>query len=122
MNSVLNQIWILVCQSNFAAGIQSRSVSDSIGLVVRAASSVVVLSKQHLKGLERDYIDDFHHSPVIVGVAHAGLVQSQRSVAGLCVVRGNEGCGGRKCCVETSGDNSGLYNPRRRRVGGRSNC
>jgi hypothetical protein len=76
-----------------------------------------------MKGLKRDDVDDLRHSPVISGnVAHAGLVHSRRDVAGLCVVRGNEGCGGRKCCVETSGDNSGLCNPRRRRVSGRSNC
>jgi hypothetical protein len=76
-----------------------------------------------MKGLKRDDVDDLCHSPVISGgVAHAGLVHSRRDVAGLCVVRGSERRGRRECCVKTSGDDSGLYNPRRRRVGGRSNC
>ena len=83
---------------------------------------VVVLSKQHLKGLERNYVNDLRNSPVIVGVAQAGPVRSQRSVAGMCVVRNGVRCGKGDCSVKTSGDSSGLYKPRRRSVGGRKNC
>jgi hypothetical protein len=106
-----------------AAGIQGRSVSDPVGLVVGAASCVVVFSEKKLKSRKSDKINDLRHSPVVIcTVACAGLVPFQRNVAGVCVVREGVGRSGGRCSVGTLEDSSGLCNPRRSRVGCRNGC